>query len=395
MTKMPRLPLALGLLFAYLVVSGLPVEDLGLNREQLEGKLLDLVNHERSGRGLPELQFDPRLRDLARAHSQKMIKENRLSHDFPGYEPLAARAVKAGLYFSHIGENVARGDTFVMRLFHEQLLASSGHRANILSKNYAQLGVGIECHGNVYYVTQVFANLVQPLAPLAMEAALEKKLHIRFGSAIALAQASDAEIREFCRRMSAAALQNQFPKTATTPYGSASILNVNFLDMETGFARVCAETTAGKPLFWSLGVAFGRTADNPGGIYSLSLIRFPDLRDIPTAADGLAAMVLESVNQIRKKNARLNMVLIPKLSKVATEVARLYYQSPDNLDSIRDKDRYKLIFAYQTASLADVPGAISQKIVSDPRIVSIGIHVFYPLAEGLLGNYFIVAILGI
>ena len=133
---MPRKLLVPGLLLLFLPLAGQKVEDLGLSLEQLEDKLFTLVNRERGERGLAELQLDSRLRAMARAHSLKMIQEKKLAHDFPDYERLAERAVRAGLYFSELGENVASGDTFVMRFYHEQLMASPGHRENLLNGRF-------------------------------------------------------------------------------------------------------------------------------------------------------------------------------------------------------------------------------------------------------------------
>lgn len=154
--------IALLLFFSFQVLFSQTVEDLGLSLEQLEEQLFFLVNHERSSRGLPEFQFDPLLRKMARDHSRKMMRENKLAHDFPGYNKLSIRAVLAGLHFLSIGENVAIGDTFVMRFFHEQMLASFGHRENILDKKFTHLGIGIEQNENKYYITQDFANLYEP-----------------------------------------------------------------------------------------------------------------------------------------------------------------------------------------------------------------------------------------
>jgi uncharacterized protein YkwD len=156
---MARNKIALGMFLAFLVLSSQTMEDLGLSLEQLEGKLFFLVNHERSNRGLPELQLDPLLHAMARVHSQKMLREHQLAHDFPGYNKLAVRAVQAGLHFRSIGENLAVGDTFVMRFFHEQMLASSGHCDNILFKDFTHLGIGIAQGGGKYYITEEFACL--------------------------------------------------------------------------------------------------------------------------------------------------------------------------------------------------------------------------------------------
>ena len=47
----------------------------------------------------------------------------------------------------------------------------------------------------------------------------------------------------------------------------------------------------------------------------------------------------------------------------------------------------------QPGALHRIPEEIKKMIASNANIRSIGIDVFYPLAEGLPGNYFIVAIL--
>lgn len=159
---MTRFKIILGLFLAFLVLAGQTVENLGFSLEQLEDQLLYLVNHERSSRGLPELRLNPLLRSIARAHSKKMARERSLAHDFPGYNRLAVRARNAGLHFLSIGENLAVGTTFLMRLFHEQMMTSPGHRENIFFKDFTDLGIGIELSGGRYYITQEFAGLYQP-----------------------------------------------------------------------------------------------------------------------------------------------------------------------------------------------------------------------------------------
>jgi uncharacterized protein YkwD len=152
--------LALGTCVAFLLAQLVqPAENRPVSLEKLEDELFFLVNHERSLRGLPELKFEARLRALAREHSKKMAEERRLSHDFPGENRLAVRALQGGLRFAIIGENLAVGDTYIMLYFHEQMLASPGHGENILEKKFTHLGVGIEKRGGKYYITQEFAGL--------------------------------------------------------------------------------------------------------------------------------------------------------------------------------------------------------------------------------------------
>jgi uncharacterized protein YkwD len=148
---MSRFKICFGLFLIFLVLAAQTMEELGLSPEQLEDKLFSLVNQERNSLGLPELRMNPLLRSLAR--------ERRLSHDFPGYDRLAVRARNAGLQFLSIGENLAVGDTFLIHLYHKQMLTSPGHRENIFFKGFTDLGIGIELSGNRYYITQEFAGL--------------------------------------------------------------------------------------------------------------------------------------------------------------------------------------------------------------------------------------------
>jgi uncharacterized protein YkwD len=156
---MSRFKICFGLFLTFLVLATQTMEELGLSPEQLEDKLFSLVNQERNSLGLPELRMNPLLRSLAREHSKKMARERRLSHDFPGYDRLAVRARNAGLQFLSIGENLAVGDTFLIHLYHKQMLTSPGHRENIFFKGFTDLGIGIELSGNRYYITQEFAGL--------------------------------------------------------------------------------------------------------------------------------------------------------------------------------------------------------------------------------------------
>ncbi|MBN2346983.1 MAG: CAP domain-containing protein [Candidatus Aminicenantes bacterium] len=384
---MPRNPLALMLLVSFLPLSGQHVEDMGLSLEQLEDKLFQLVNLERRGRGLSELQLDPRLRAMARAHSLKMLREKTLAHDFPGYEKLAGRAVAAGLHFSELGENVASSDTFVMRFYHEQLMASAGHRVNLLGDRFRQLGIGIALSGGQYYVTQEFARLFTPVAAAEMEREMEQRLEARLGR-LRMPAAAAAEMRESCRRLATLFLEERSPREIASSLGVGVVHNLSFIDRDDGLRGMLAATKGSRPLYWSLGAAFGRTPRNPGGIYSLSLIVFPDLRDDLRAYGDLNAAMLGIVNNIRVVSRA------PRLEGAAKEVARQFYRSPISRPVVERK-RFRLTLAYQTTSLAAIPDDVARRIAAAPRIRSVGIHVLYPLVEGLLGNYFIVAILAI
>ena len=383
---MPRIKIALVLLWLCLALAGQGVENLGLSPEQLEDKLLLLVNQERSGRGLSELRFDPLLRAMARAHSRKMIAENRLAYDFPGYKGLDERASGAGLYFSKIGENVAKSETFVIRFFHEALLASPEHRENILDKDFTHLGVGIGISGAAYFVTQEFGSLFVPVAREDVEREMEKKLMVHFNGRMVLPESAANGQRELCRRSSELFLQGQAPLALPESLGSASILTLNFTDLEAGFLRILGEIQGMRPLYWSLGVTFGRSPRNPGGTYALSLLLFPDLRAALDVSGLLDSLVFNALNAVRGTARN------PILATQAAEIARAFYRSPGNV--LQRKADFRFFSVYQTDVLHVVPEDIEKMLAGTVNVRTTGIDVFYPLAAGLPGNYFIVAILG-
>jgi len=126
-------------------------------RNDLEEQMIGLVNNERQKRGLKALTFDPRLREIARAHSSDMFKQGYFSHYSPEGETVAQRTEKKDISYQIIGENLAYAPE--LDLAHQGLMNSPGHRANILSAQFSKIGIGI-MDGDVYglMVTQVFTD---------------------------------------------------------------------------------------------------------------------------------------------------------------------------------------------------------------------------------------------
>ena len=373
------------ILFACTVLLPGQVEDLGLSTEQMEDKLLALVNSEREAHRLPPLAFDPLLRDLARGHSEKMAATGVLAHDFPGYAALEERAAGAGLPFTKIGENVANGETFVVRFFHEALLASPRHRENILDPEFTHLGIGFVRRGDARWATQEFARLYAPLPALEMEERLGGRILARFRGRMDLAGGADEELREYCRRSAAAFLQGVSPARLAEGYGAAAIVSLSFAEEEAGFAKLLSEVQGARPLFWCQGVAFARNAGHPGGAYALTLVMFPDLRDElgGVAPDSWLYAALERLRPL-KRNAGMD--------RVAAGIARFFYRSPDA--PFLERQPYRFFTVFRTASLAGVPAETVEQLDRKKDIAAVGVHVLYPLAEGLRGNHFIVAVVG-
>lgn len=139
---------------------------------ELERQMLELINAERSARGLKPVQLELRLNDSAEDHSKWMLGQDVFSHTGIGGSSAGERMADAGFQFSGSwtwAENIAwqstRGapglEDDVINL-HTSLMNSPGHRANILSAEVEVIGIGIE-QGNfdgwdAVMVTQNFAR---------------------------------------------------------------------------------------------------------------------------------------------------------------------------------------------------------------------------------------------
>src|SRR5215210_5465160 len=126
-------------------------------REDLEAKMLVLVNEERQKVGLKALKADPEMLVVARGHSKDMFARGYFSHETPeGLSPFD-RMKKAKVRYFAAGENLALGQT--LNICHRGLMNSPGHRKNILNPAYGRVGIAV-LDGGLYglMITQNFRN---------------------------------------------------------------------------------------------------------------------------------------------------------------------------------------------------------------------------------------------
>lgn len=135
---------------------GFSVSDFSIN-SSLEAQMIELINKERVDRMISPLVFDSSLTEIARSHSEDMFKRGYFSHYSKEGEDVSDRAQKNNIDFSIIGENLAFAPSLAVA--HKGLMDSPGHRANILSKDFAKIGVGImDSPDYGLMITQVFSN---------------------------------------------------------------------------------------------------------------------------------------------------------------------------------------------------------------------------------------------
>jgi len=126
-------------------------------RPDLEARMLEMVNAERTQRGLKPLQADPELTQVARAHSRDMFARGYFSHVSPDRDDPFDRMREAKVRYLVAGENLALART--LPAAHQGLMESPGHRANILRPQFGRVGIGV-LDGGVHglMVTQNFRN---------------------------------------------------------------------------------------------------------------------------------------------------------------------------------------------------------------------------------------------
>ncbi|HVF41648.1 MAG TPA: CvpA family protein [Pyrinomonadaceae bacterium] len=126
-------------------------------RPDLEAQMLELVNQERAAAGLKPVAADPELTEVARRHSADMFARGYFAHVSPeGLSPFD-RMTRAGVKYRTAGENLALAPT--LRIAHNGLMNSPGHRANILQPAFGRLGIGITDGGRRgLMVSQEFRN---------------------------------------------------------------------------------------------------------------------------------------------------------------------------------------------------------------------------------------------
>lgn len=119
------------------------------NKAKIERATLCLLNRARAQRGLPKLRASRVLKRAARKHSANMDRRDFFSHVSPGGATVLHRVRAVGYLASassfSVGENIAwgSGGRATPRAIHRAWMRSPGHRANILSRGFREIGVGV------------------------------------------------------------------------------------------------------------------------------------------------------------------------------------------------------------------------------------------------------------
>jgi hypothetical protein len=119
-----------------------------------EQEVVDLVNQARQAQGKRPLYVNYQLQVAAWLHNEHMVRTGCFSHSGCGNGGPADRVRQSGYKGGMVGENIAKGYRTPAAVM-DGWMNSSGHRANILSDRYIDIGVAYNPSGPHW--TQVFA----------------------------------------------------------------------------------------------------------------------------------------------------------------------------------------------------------------------------------------------
>jgi uncharacterized protein YkwD len=132
---------------------------------RVQDRLASLCNSARANLGVPALQGDLRLQQVAQAHAEAMARGAYLDHVDRQGRAVGERLMAAGFVYRWAGENISAGKDNIDDVFH-WWMSSAGHRANILKPEYTLTGAGYafvrdDVRVFHHYWVQVFATPMQ------------------------------------------------------------------------------------------------------------------------------------------------------------------------------------------------------------------------------------------
>jgi uncharacterized protein YkwD len=118
------------------------------NVGDVRAAVLCLHNRERAARGMPALRESAKLRRAAEGHSADMVAQGYFAHDSLSGADMADRILGTGYARGRawsLGENIAwgTGSLATAAEIHRAWMESPGHRANILRRQFREIGIGI------------------------------------------------------------------------------------------------------------------------------------------------------------------------------------------------------------------------------------------------------------
>jgi uncharacterized protein YkwD len=126
------------------------------NIEEIKQRLLTLHNQLRANKGLPALTRVSELDRAAQLHNDYMARIDFLTHNEPRRD-IGDRVKEQGYDWHMVGENIAWNQQTVEDVM-ASWMNSTGHRANMLSANFKDVGFGVTHDGSEWWWTADFGS---------------------------------------------------------------------------------------------------------------------------------------------------------------------------------------------------------------------------------------------
>ena len=148
---------------------------LGVSTNISVDRLLELTNKQRADNGLSPLSLNSQLSNAAAGKAQDMLTKNYWAHFAPDGGTPWGFIHGAGYQYIYAGENLARGFNTADEVV-SAWMASPGHRENILSSNYKEIGFAIQSGSltgeDTTLVVQMFGSRAETPAPEPQQVAV-------------------------------------------------------------------------------------------------------------------------------------------------------------------------------------------------------------------------------
>ena len=144
-----------GNLYLFDVDTGVMQASITASEEAMADRVIELVNQERTSRGLQPLLKHDGLMVAAAARARELSQ--RYSHTRPDGSECFTILWHLGIDYAYAGENIAMGQK-TPEIVMNDWMNSSGHRANILSENFDCIGVGCTMVDGYPYWVQLFTG---------------------------------------------------------------------------------------------------------------------------------------------------------------------------------------------------------------------------------------------
>ena len=125
----------------------------GTSQGDFASQVVALVNAERTKQGLSALTIDTKVQQAALVRAKESTQS--FSHTRPNGSSFSTALTEAGVSYRTAGENIAYGQSTPQQVMNAWM-NSSGHRANILNKDFTTIGVGYTVINGTAYWAQLF-----------------------------------------------------------------------------------------------------------------------------------------------------------------------------------------------------------------------------------------------